>query len=219
MLVVFLDGTIMHRGSVARHATQIGTMAGLMMLCPPFISAQEYQPAAPMTILDKWDNFARETISPLTLGAGVFNGGEAHLTNTDPKYGRDLPGFGEQAGASMADIATQNFFADFVLASAFHEDPRYFRRGEHFSIRSRIDYAISRSVLTRTDNGKTTFNWSNALGTSISGVLSNAYYPPASRTTSATFQRIGVGILGTGFAKLAPEFWPDFRRKLFPRHD
>lgn len=171
-----------------------------------------------MSVQDKWNNFVSETLSPITIGAGLFNGAEAHLTNTDPKYGTDLPAFGAQVGASMGDIVTQNFIADFALASAFHEDPRYFRRGEQYRFLPRFWYAVSRSVLTQSDDGESTFNWSNVIGTSMSAGLSNAYYPPASRNAPATFEHIGVGILGTGLVKLAPEFWPDFRRKFFHHH-
>ncbi len=170
--------------------------------------------SAPLTVDQKWQNFVSETASPLTLGAGVFNGGASYVTNTDPKYGRDLPGFGEDIAASIADIATQNFFADFLLASALHEDPRYFRRGPAHCVAERAVYAISRSILTETDTGRTTFNWSDVLGTGMSAALSNAYYPPASRGASSTFTHIGLSIMGTGLAKLAPEFWPDVRQKL-----
>jgi Calcineurin-like phosphoesterase len=177
----------------------------------------EFDPPPPMNVDQKWKYFLSETASPLTLAAGVFNGGTSHLTNTDPKYGRDLPGFGEQVGASIVDIATQNFFADFLLASALHEDPRYFRQGPSHSMKARVAYAISRTVLIDTDAGKTTFNWSNVLGTSMSAALSNAYYPPVSRGPASTFTHIGLSIMGTGLAKLAPEFWPDVRQK-FVKH-
>lgn len=181
------------------------------------IAEQGAQPA-PMNVRDKWNNFVSETLSPVTLGAGVFNGAEAHLTNTDPKYGHNLPAFGEQVGASIGDIISQNFFADFMLASAFHEDPRYFRRGAQWPFWSRVRYAIARSVVIQTDSGRSSFNWSNVMGTSMSAALSNAYYLPPSRNASATFTHIGVGILGTGLIDLAPEFWPDFRRKVFEHH-
>lgn len=171
-----------------------------------------------MSVEEKWNNFIGETISPITIGGGIFNGGEAHLTETDPKYGNNLPAFGEQVAASLADIATQNLFADFMLASALHEDPRYFRRGEQWRLWSRVGYAISRCVVVRTDSGGITFNWSNVLGTSMSAALSNAYYPPASRGAVPTFEHIGAAVLGTGLVNLAPEFWPDFRRKFFSRH-
>lgn len=176
-------------------------------------SGQIEQPS-PMTVYQKWQNFVSETVSPLTLGAGIFNGGTSYLTDTDPKYGRNSTGFAETVGASFADIATQNLFADFMLASAFHEDPRYFRLGPGHSIVDRTTYAIGSTLVTRTDTGGTSFNWSNALGTGMSAALSNAYYPPASRGANSTFVHIGFSIMGTGLAKLAPEFWPDIREKL-----
>ena len=194
---------------------RVATAAVVAMICAGVLWAQDPPSIAPMNVNAKWKNFVSETLSPITIGAGLFNGAEAHITGTDPKYGSDLPAFGAQVGAAIGDIVSQNFLADFALASEFHEDPRYFPRGLGYSMRSRIGYAISRSVLTRTDDGRTGFNWSNVLGTALSSALSNAYYPPASRNASATFQRWGVGVLGTGLAKLAPEFWPDFRRKVF----
>ena len=159
-----------------------------------------------------------ETVSPLTLGAGIFDGGFSHLTNSDPRYGTNSEAFAQRFGASVADIATQNFFGDFVLASAFHEDPRYFRRGPQYSKWSRFNYAVSRAVIIRTDDGGNSFNWSNVLGTAMSAGLSNAYYPPPSRTGGAMLIHFATGVAGAGFSNLAPEFWPDFKKKVFKRH-
>lgn len=196
-------------------------------MCTALASAQdplvdpttgETQQPSPLNVRQKWNNFVSETLSPITLGGGLFNGAEAHVTNTDPKYGTNLPAFGGQVGASIGDIVTQNFFADFMLASAFHEDPIYFRRGEKHRFWWRVEYAISRSVVTEKDDGSSGFNWSNVLGTCMSAAVSNTYYPPASRNANATFAHIGMGVLGTGLVKLAPEFWPDFERKVFGHH-
>jgi len=160
-----------------------------------------------------------ETVSPITLGAGVFNGGFSHLTNSDPRYGTNSEAFAQRFGASVADIATQNFFGDFLLASAFHEDPHYLRKGAPSSKLSRFGYAISRAVIIRTDAGGNSFNWSNVLGTAMSAGLSNAYYPPPSRTGGAMIIHFATSVAGAGFANLAPEFWPDFKKKVFKRHD
>lgn len=177
---------------------------------------QGEQPGS-MSMSQKWKNFVSETASPLTFGAGIFNGGTSFLTNTDPKYGRNFGGLGQDVGASIADIATQNVFADFLLASAFHEDPRYFRLGPSHCVMARAAYAISRTLIARTDSGGTSFNWSNVLGTGMSAGLSNAYYPPASRGAHSTFVHFGLSVMGTGLAKLAPEFWPDIRQKFAPK--
>lgn len=174
--------------------------------------------AAP-SVSEKWAYFQKETIAPYSLGAGAFNAAVSQVTQSIPRYGRDLwPAYPERFGASVADLVSQNFWGDFVVASALHEDTRYRRVGESRKLWPRIGYAISRSVVTRADSGETTFNWSNVLGTAISAGLSNAYYPPASRTATATLTNWGTSIAGSGLANLMPEFLPDFKRWLKRHH-
>jgi hypothetical protein len=159
-----------------------------------------------------------ETVNPLTLGGGVFNAGLSHLTNSDPRYGTDSAAFAQRFGASAADITTQNFFGDCLLASAFHEDPRYVRNSAPYGKFSRFEYAVSRALVIRSDAGGSSFNWSNVLGTAVSAGLSNAYYPPPSRTGGAITIHFATSVAGAGSANLAPEFWPDFKKKVFKRH-
>jgi hypothetical protein len=82
----------------------------------------------------------------------------------------------------------------------------------------RIGYAISRAVVTRTDSGRATFNWANVGGCAMSAGLSNAYYPPLSRTASVAAVNWGTNIAGAGLSNLMPEFASDaghwFRRHL-----
>lgn len=200
-----------------------GVFLAVLMIVPPVAKPQEkcaelHRTSGALSVDGKWWNFVCETANPLTAADGLWDGAVAHVTNTAPKYGTDLGGFGEQVGASTLNTATQNFFGDFVLASALHEDPRYIRRGSQYGMFSRAGYAISRAWRTRTDNGRETFNWSNVLGAAASTGLSYAYYPPASRDgTAMTFEFV-TDVVGTGFANLAFEFWPDVRHKLFHRH-
>jgi hypothetical protein len=175
-------------------------------------------PAPPLDVRQKWSNFAHETASPLTLGAGVFNAGFSQVTDTDPRYGNNSVAFARRFGASIADIATQNFFGDFLVASTFHEDPRYFRKGRGRSVWYRVGYAISRAVVIRNDRGGSAFNLDNVLGSAASSALSNAYYPAASRTGKATLIHFAIDVADNGFVNLAPEFWPDFRNKILKPH-
>ena len=166
----------------------------------------------PPSVSKKWNHFKEETFAPLTLGAAAFNAGVSQATDSTPLYGREFwPAYPERFGSAVGDIVSQNFFGDFLLASAFHEDTRYIRRGPSHKIVSRIAYAISRSVITRTDAGQTTFNSSNVLGTAMSAALSNAYYPPASRNAHAAAVNWVTSVGGSGLANLLPEFLPDFR--------
>jgi hypothetical protein len=167
------------------------------------------------TTRKKWGNFATETVGPLTWGGGAFNALFSDLTTTDPKYGVDRVALGKRFGASLADIASQNFFGDFVVASALHEDPRYHRKGEGFSFWYRLGYAISRAGVIRKDTGGNTFNFDNVLGSAASSAFSNIYYPTASRNRQAMFMHFWTDVADSGFVNLAPEFWPDFKRKVF----
>ncbi len=174
-------------------------------------------PPAP-SVSEKWNLFATETFAPMTLGAGAFNAAVSQATSSAPLYGGKLGGYPKRFGAAVGDIVTQNFFGDFLLAYAFHEDTRYVRRGPAYRLLPRVSYAVGRSLVTHTDSGAPTFNWSNVVGTAMSAGLSNAYYPPASRSASVTLVNWGTSLAGSGFANLLPEFWPDFhawlRRRL-----
>ena len=175
------------------------------------------QKSGALSVDEKWWNFVCETANPLTVAAGLFNGAVAHLTDTDPKYGTNADAFGKRVAASTLDIATQNFAGDFLLASALHEDPRYFRKGPQYGMWSRVGYAVSRGWRIRTDSGGSSFNWSNVLGAAASTGLSYTYYPPASRNGDAMAFEFVSDALGTGFADIAIEFWPDVRQRLFHR--
>ena len=199
---------------------------GILLTVAPGVLAQSTEtslaapaPAAP-SVSEKWNLFATETFAPFTLGAGAFNAAVSQATNSAPLYGRTLGAYPDRFGAAVGDIVTQNFFGDFLLASAFHEDTRYVRRGPAYKLLPRVAYAISRALVTHTDSGALTFNWSNVIGTGMSAGLSNAYYPPTSRTGSVTLVNWGTSVAGSGFANLLPEFWPDFhdwiRRRLHP---
>jgi hypothetical protein len=163
----------------------------------------------PPSVSEKWNLFEKETFAPMTLGAGAFNAALSQATDSTPLYGREVwPAYPERFGSAVGGIVSQNFFGDFLLASAFHEDTRHIRRGPAHKLWRRIAYAISRSVVARTDSGGATFNWSNVLGTAMSAALSNAYYPPASRTAAAAAVNWGAGVAGSGFRQSSAAWRP-----------
>lgn len=227
-LFLFIPAALLLRSTVAAQAisSQIQSAAVWRPLTeatnstdPKAASTPQTETPPPLqTTREHWDLFLDETFSPLSLGGTIFNSVFSQVTHSDPQYGSNGTAFAQRIGASAADIATQNFFGDFLVASALHEDPRYFRRGEQYSFWYRVRYAVSRAFVVRTSSGGSTFNWDNVLGSALSTGLSNAYYPAASRTGRAMAIHFGTDVVDTGFVNLAPEFWPDFQRKLFHRH-
>lgn len=168
----------------------------------------------PLTVRQKFELFAKETVDPFTVGAAVTGAALSQADNDDPKYGQGTGPYAERFGAAVADITTQNFFSDAVMSSLLHEDPRYFRMGPEFGFWHRLGYSLSRVVITRTDAGKTRFNYSGVLGMSMGIALSNAYYPASSVNASEVGYRFGTSLVASALSNILPEFWPDIRQKL-----
>jgi hypothetical protein len=195
----------------------IALMAAL--LCAPGSAQQDpAQATKPPSTTEKWHFFIEETATPFTLVASGVNAAVSEATRSDPQYGVGGVALTKRFGAAVGDNITQNFFSDFVLASALHEDTRYIRKGPSHGFWSRFSYAVSRAFVTRTDAGERTTNWANLLGCGLQAGLSNAYYPPPSQTGRATAINWANSVAGSGFGNLFPEFLPDFKKWLKKHH-
>lgn len=80
----------------------------------------EQPPAPPVTTAEKWQFFEQETFTPFTLLAGGFNASVSQAMNADPRYGVGSVAYAKRFGAATTDNVSQNFFSDFVMASALH---------------------------------------------------------------------------------------------------
>lgn len=173
------------------------------------------QIVTPLTVKQKFQLFLKETVDPFTIIAGGAGAALSQSDNDDPKYGQGSGPYAERFGAAVADITTQNFFSDAVLSSILHEDPRYFRRGPQYRFWYRLGYSLSRVVVTKTDAGKTRFNYSNIGGMALGIGLSNAYYPDKSVNGTEVATRFGTSLVASALSNILPEFWPDIRQKFF----
>ncbi len=122
---------------------------------------------------------------------------------------------------SLSDNTIGNFMTTAIFPAVFHQDPRYFERGTG-SVLHRAGYAASRTVLTRSQHdGRRAFNISLIGGDTVTGLLSDIYYPAAQRSAGDTTARIGSQVMWNAIAYECEEFWPDVRRRLqhvFLRH-
>jgi hypothetical protein len=172
----------------------------------------------PLRSKDKFVLFVKETSDPFTIFGSVMGASYSHITQGDPHYGQGSEAYAQRVGAAYADVATQNFFADYLLATLFKEDPRYYRLGPKASVARRVGYSLSRVAVCRTDAGKNRICLSSILGTGMGIGLSNAYYPRADRTGSEMLSRAGTSFSAAAVTNLLPEFWPDIKAKFFPTH-
>src|SRR6266496_1738273 len=166
--------------------------------------------ATPLTPGQKFKYSARSSFMPpmpyaLSILSGVFS--EA----IDKDHGRHMT-----AGDFMADSmthaarsfafrATANFFEKFAFASAFKQDPRYFRSDKKGF--ARIGYAVSRVFITQSDGGHNQFNASFFAGGLVTAGISNVWSRPEDRTVSSTMGRFGVHVAYRALSNVTRELF------------
>ena len=190
----------------------------IMGVIPNYLTVSGSQlNSRPLTVGQKFTLFFKETADPFTIVSGAAGAAMSQAGNGDPKYGQGGGPYAERIGAAVADITTQNFFSDAVLASILHQDPRYFRRGPAFPFWHRVGYSVSRVFVGRTDSGETIFNYANVGGMALGIGVSNAYYPSRSVNAAEMGSRFGTSLVASALSNILPEFWPDIRQKVFHR--
>ena len=92
------------------------------------------------------------------------------------------------------------------MPAVFRQDPRYYYKGTG-STRSRVGYALSRSVIRKGDNGRWQPNYSGILGSLAAGAISNLYSPEEDRRGARlTLQNTALGLAGSAVGHVMQEF-------------
>jgi hypothetical protein len=172
----------------------------------------------PLASREKFVLFVKETFDPFTIFGSVMGATYSHIAQEDPKYGQGSRAYRQRVGAAYADVTSQNFFSDYLLASLFREDPRYFRLGPKAGVPKRVLYSMSRVAVCRTDSGKDRICFSSLLGTGLGIALSNSYYPSSDQSAREMGSRVLTSFSASALTNLLPEFWPDIKQKLFTPH-
>ena len=135
-------------------------------------------------------------------------------TRATPEFGEGAVGYARYFWHAGVDQTSENYMVEFIVPVIAREDTRYYTLG-HGGFLKRTGYSLSRAVITRTDSGKETFNFSEVVGAGASSGISSFYYPSRERSIGNTGTEWGldVGIDAASF--MVKEFWPDINRHLF----
>jgi hypothetical protein len=163
--------------------------------------------AQQFTSTDKMMFSFSEVARPITLLPALYSASYEQLFNADPKYGHDAAAFGEKFGASMLRSASVRVFSDGILASAFHQDPRYYRIGEGSVIHRGLRSAMQ-SLVRRGDDGASQINFSGIGGRAAAAALTVTYYPEPSITAAVVASIFLISIATDAGGDLLLEFIP-----------
>jgi hypothetical protein len=167
----------------------------------------------PLTSKQKFQLAVDETIAPSRFIGSLFTAGIGQARDSLSDYGQGWEGYGKRYGSSVASNASSHLLGTGVIPSLTHEDPRYFVK-LFGSPKSRILYAMSRVLITRTDDGRSTFNWGNVMGGLMAESLAVSYLPDSERTAGKTFTRFGVRLGFSALDNVVKEYWPNIFKSL-----
>lgn len=141
----------------------------------------------------------------------------AEWSDAHPKLGEGFKGYGRYCWRGFVDKTDGNYLVIFALPTVFHQDERYFAKGEGPFMKRAI-YAASRVLITPDYHGHNSFNASELLGRGIAQGISATYYPASDRTVSSLAAKYAYAIGRDALTNVFREFWPDIATHLLHRH-
>jgi hypothetical protein len=169
--------------------------------------------SGPLSVWQKFKLAANNSISLATIGAALAGAGYGQAINSPKGYGQGGEGYAKRFGADMARSASANLFGTFLIASALHEDPRFYVK-KHYTFKQSVKYAATRVVFTRSDSGERVVSFADLLGPLAGEALADTYYPEGNRDVSSTFIRYGADIGWKFGGNMLRQYWPKINRKL-----
>jgi hypothetical protein len=226
------------QGNARQNNSQKGKIEGtsndrLFYALPNFLTLENAGKVPPLTTKQKYAVVAEGAFDPVEIPWFGLLAGLGQAQNSEPRYGQGAAGYGKRYATSAADGLIENFMVGATLPGLLHQDPRYFQKGQG-GFFNRTYYAASRMVITRTDRGKTQFNYSEIVGGMLSAALSTFTYHPtggyiskptnphyfvASDRTLGNTASVWASQLGYDtLTAVVKEFWPDIHRKISPKY-
>jgi hypothetical protein len=178
------------------------------------LSAAE-EPYQPISVRQRLLWFAKSTAGPAhVVGVALVSAGGTAM-NRPFEYGPHWGGFADRVGSGAAGSAVGNAIEG--TAGVFlGEDPRYFGQPEQ-AFKSRVENTIGLTFLARTSHGSIAPAYARYLGIVGGNFLSNSWRPRSEANTHDALLRSSEGFAGRLAANAFAEFWPDVRKRIFPK--
>jgi Carboxypeptidase regulatory-like domain len=161
---------------------------------------------APLNTRQKFELSWKARIDPMQFVFVAIVAGVQQARNDYSGFGDGASGYAKRYAAAYATSFTSTMITRALLPSLFRQDPRYFYKGTG-PTRSRLVYAMSRTVIRKSDTGRWQPNYSGILGSVASGAISNFYYPPEERRgVQLTLRNTALGLAGGVVGNVMQEF-------------
>jgi hypothetical protein len=162
---------------------------------------------------EKFQLFVDNSISVHTITWAMLGSAVGQADNSPTGFGQGWDAYAKRFGSSMGRQASSEFFGTFVLASALHQDPRFYAEVNPTFLHA-MKYSVQRVFVTRNDDGRDVANWSGLVGPAMGEGLANVYWPERNRTVGDTLLRYGLDLATRAGGNMLREYWPVFYGKV-----
>jgi hypothetical protein len=165
----------------------------------------------PLTPRQKFILAAKNVSDPFNLLTVGWVSAYSVATDSHNADGPGFQGFSKNAGVSLSQDVTGEFFSTFLIPSLAHQDPHYHRM-PNLSTRRRILHVLDAVVIAQSDNGVPMFNYATVVGTICTNSLGNVYVPGRKHSFGASTARIATSLATDPIGNVITEFVPDLAR-------
>ena len=116
------------KGELAEEQLQIAVQQRIGGVIPNFYSSYDWN-APPMQAKQKLQLGIRSILDPLSFLSVAGLAGAEQYRNVFPAYAGGIEGYGKRYGAALANHASSTLLGRAVYPAFFHQDPRYFYKG------------------------------------------------------------------------------------------
>ena len=185
----------------------------MFWIIPNFAAVSADAETQPLTTGGKYRIAMQDSVDYSSFVWAGMLAGQSMALRSYPELRNGVAGYSRYYWRAFVDQASGSFFTEAFVPALRHEDPRYFTRG-HGGFFHRVEYALSRVVVTKMDSGGTGFNYSEVVGNALEAGLANFYYPPQERGLRSTAINWASQLEAASLNNIVREFWPDIRHKL-----
>ncbi|MCU1223347.1 MAG: hypothetical protein JWQ42_1440 [Edaphobacter sp.] len=186
----------------------------ILGIIPNFRAVNANTHLPPQSVKDKFVTATQDSFDYSSVILPAALAGYSMATNATPEFHQGAAGYGRYFWHTYVDQTIENYAVEFIVPAIAHEDTRYYTMGSGGFLK-RTKYSLSRVVVTRSDDGRRTFNAGEIIGAGAAAGISNLYYPQSERTFGNTAQKWGLNVGVDAATFMFKEFWPDINHALF----
>jgi len=166
----------------------------------------------PLTQRERTHLYLKTMVNPLGYIKAGFSAGLDQWKDKPPEWEQGALGYGRRFANILGQYSIQRTVT-FGLASALHEDNRYFNSGKR-GLWPRTGYALASGMLSRHDNGSLHLSISQVGGVAGGAFLSRFWLPSSQHSAGDAAVSFGITMASNMGFGVVKEFLPDLGRAL-----